>query len=234
MACSRIWMLQALHSTISDIDSVGDHSTLSLDHAKALEWQVELVYRELVAKEVSGDLASEEQEVLPLIAEAYLHLRELVENIELLPPPIAQPVQLLDGSVGRPSYHIPYHQLDMLISMHLSVPQIARIVGVSVSTVRRRMRDDNLSICSTYSRITDDELDAIVQQQFCGWGNRQVCGSSISLGIRVPFQRVRESQCRVGPEGSIMHRLNGIQRRKYAVQGPQPLWHIDGNHKLIW
>ena len=64
-----------LQATISDIDSVGDHSTLSIDRAKALEWRVELVYRDLVAKEVAGELDSEEQEALPLIADAYLHLR---------------------------------------------------------------------------------------------------------------------------------------------------------------
>ena len=226
-------MLQAIQSTISDIDSVGDHSTLSIDRAKALEWRVELVYRDLVAKEVAGELDSEEQEALPLIADAYLHLRELVQSIELLPPPGAQPVHVLDGSVGRPSYHIPYHQLHSLISLHLSVPQIARIVGVSVSTVRRRMSEYNLSIASTYSTITDAELDAIVCQQFYGWGNRQVYGSLVSLGVRVPHQRVRESQRRVDPEGSIMRRLNRVQRRRYSVPGPQHLWHMDGNHKLI-
>ena len=230
MASSKTWMLQAIQSTISDIDSVG---TLSIDRAKALEWRVELVYRDLLAKEVVGELASEEHEALPHIADAYLCLRELVQSIELLPPPGAQPVQVLDGSVGRPSYHIPYHQLDSLISMHLSVPQIARIVGVSVSTVRRRMSEYNLSIGSTYSTISDADLDAIVRQQFYGWGNRQVYGSLVSLGIRVPHQRVRESQRRVDPEGSIMRRLNRVQRRTYSVPGPQHLWHIDGNHKMI-
>ena len=152
MASSKTWMLQAIQSTI---DSVGDHlSTLSIDRAEALEWRVELVYRDIVAKEVAGELAPEEREAQSHIADAYLHLWELVQSIELLPPPGARPVQVLDGSVGRPSYHIPYHQLDSLISMHLSVPQIARIVGVSVSTVRRRMSEYNLSIGSTYVMLT--------------------------------------------------------------------------------
>ena len=38
-----------------DIDSVEDHSTFSIDRAKALEWRVELVYRDLIAKEVAGE-----------------------------------------------------------------------------------------------------------------------------------------------------------------------------------
>ena len=142
-------------------------------------------------------------------------------------------MQILDGLVGRPYYDISYHQLDTLISMHLSVPKIAQMIGVSVSTIRRRMSEYNLSIRSTYSTITDAELDAIVQEQFSGWGNRQVYGSLVSHGIRVQFQRVRESQRRVDPEGSIMRCLNRVQRRRYVVQGPRHLWHIDGNHKLI-
>ena len=94
MGCSRKWMLQAIQSTISDIDSI---TTLSTDHANALKWRVELVYRDFISKEVAGEVAPEEQEALPLIADAYLHLRELTQSIELLPPPSAQPVQVLDG-----------------------------------------------------------------------------------------------------------------------------------------
>ena len=227
------WILQAVQSVISDIDSITSDSNLSIDRAQALEWRVELVYRDLVAKEIDGELAIAEQRDMPFIAHAFFCLRELVENMELLPPTLVQPLHVIDGSVGRPYYNISYHQLDTLISMHFSVPQIAQVFGVSVSTIRRRMTEFNLSIHSTYSRITDTELDAIVQVQFSGWGNRHVYGSLISMGIRVPLQRVRESQRRVDPEGSILRRLHRTHRRRYAVQGPQHLWHIDGNHKLI-
>ena len=55
----------------------------------------------------------------------------------------------------------------------------------------------------------------------------------ISLRIRVPFHRVRECQSRVDPEGSFMRKLKYLNRRQYTVPGPQWLWHIDGNHKLI-
>ena len=120
--------------------------------------------------------------------------------------------------------------------MNLTVPSIAQLLGVSISTARRRMRDYNLSIRETYSNITDASLDAIIsdiQTQFPGWGNRLVYGCLVSHGIRVQFERVRESQCRTDPEGSILRRLHHIHRRRYAVQGPRYLWHIDGNHKLI-
>ena len=35
------------------------------------------------------------------------------------------------------------------------------------------------------------------------------------------------------PKGTVVHFADCIQRRRYHVPGPQSLWHIDGNHKLI-
>jgi len=59
----------------------------------------------------------------------------------------------------------------------------------------------NLSIRSTYSTISDAELDNIVQdtqEQYPNWGNRQMYGYLLSRGIRLQMERVRESQRRVG------------------------------------
>lgn len=116
------------------------------------------------------------------------------------------------------------------------MPEIARLLDVSVSTIRRRMREYHLSIRDTYSDISDAELDAIVsetQRQYPAWGNRQMYGSLLSRGIRVQFQRVREAQCRIDPNGTMLRRLHHLQRRRYSVRGPQHLWNMDGNHKLI-
>ena len=237
MASTRSWVLQTIQSTISDLDGMTENSVVSIHRAEALEWRIELVYRDLIAKEMSGELEFAEQRALSLIAEAYSRLRQFVQSIELLSPSLEiQPMQFLDGSVGRPRFHISFNQLETLISTHFTVPQIAQIIGVSVSTIRRRMSEYNLSIRSTYSTMSDTDLDAVVleiQTQFSGWGNRQVYGCLVSRGIRVPFQRVRECQRRVDPVGSIMRRLTRVQRRRYSVQGPRHVWHMDGNHKLI-
>ena len=56
-------------------------------------------------------------------------------------------------------------------------------------------------------------------------------GYLISQNIRLQFCRVRESQSRVDPEGSMMRRT--LRRRTYSVRGPQHLWHVDGHHELI-
>jgi hypothetical protein len=83
------------------------------------------------------------------------------------------------GTVGSPSFDIPQHQLQYLIENRFSVPQIAQLMGVPVSTIRRRMSDYNLSIRSTNYPIIDEHLDQLivgVQQQFPNWGNHQMYG----------------------------------------------------------
>ena len=89
-----------------------------------------------------------------------------------------------------------------------------------------------------YTDITDDELDAIVQEitmNFPSSGIRTMKGYLSANGVRVTWERVRASLWRTDPEGilnrSIHRRL--IRRRVYNVPGTLSLWHIDGNHKLI-
>lgn len=88
-----------------------------------------------------------------------------------------------------------------------------------------------------YSRISDDELDRAVVR-FQG-GNQFIGPNSIkarlcAAGIRVQRERVRQSMKRADPQGASLRLLRRrIRRRVYHVAGPNSLWHIDGNHKLI-
>ena len=78
------------------------------------------------------------------------------------------------------------------------------------------MTDYNLNVASLYSDLADERLDEIVeeiQRQFPPCGNQQMQGHLQSQGIRVQQNRVRESQRRVDPAGSIMHTLKSINRR---------------------
>ena len=198
------------------------------------------MYRDYLAKEcLNGSLHSSERTVLEYLAEAYKEMCKYVDSRLIRQEENVCPQQvqvLLSGAVGRPAFSISYHQLQYLIESRFSVPQIAGLLGVSVSTIRRRMSTYDLSIRSTYASITDERLDelvASVQRLFPNWGNRQMYGHLVSHGIRVQYYRVRESQSRVDPEGSIMRRLRNLRRRHYSVRGPQHLWHTDGHHKLI-
>ena len=226
------WISEALRSIVSDLHE--ERQEISFDRADAYLWRVELVYREMLVRDANLILSDEERSVLRLLGEAYERLNHVVENCETTMP--VQASVILDGQVGRPRFSISFYQLQYLINCLFSVPQIAHLLGVSVSTIRRRMSEYNLTIAGTYTNITDAELDAVIgeaQREFPGWGNRQMYGFLLSQGIRTQYQRVRESQSRVDPEGTMLRRLQQTQRRKYSVPGPQHLWHMDGNHKLI-
>lgn len=110
------------------------------------------------------------------------------------------------------------------------------MIGASIRTIRRRMTEYGLSIRSQYSTLTDSELDQLVisiQDQFPMCGNRQMYGQLLSQGHRVQQCKIRESQRRTCPEGTMMRRLGCLRRRQYKVAAPRSLYHIDGNHKLI-
>ena len=52
----------------------------------------------------------------------------------------------------------------MLLEHRFSVPQIADMFGVSVSTIRRQMSDYGLSVGATYADLDDNELDRLVRE----------------------------------------------------------------------
>ncbi|XP_072025022.1 LOW QUALITY PROTEIN: uncharacterized protein [Amphiura filiformis] len=52
-------------------------------------------------------------------------------------------------------------------------------------------------------------------------------------GYKIQRSRVRQSLLRVDPGGAALRVAPPTQRRTYSVAGPNSLWHIDGNHKLI-
>lgn len=147
-------------------------------------------------------------------------------------------VQTVTCEIGRPRYSIEEERLIEPLEINLPVHYIAMLLGVSASTVNRRMREFDLSARQFYSNLTDQELDETVQQiktEMPAAGYRMVKGRLKSLGIHVQWRRVAASMHRVDSLG-ILSRLTGmgcIVRRTYSVRGPLSLWHCDTNHKLI-
>ena len=235
---SGTWLRQSIQVLLADL-SEECNGEMSLRAAEDYRWRTEMLYRSLLAEDLSGQRLGTERSILHFIGQAFSVMCEMVDALTAFGSQDMLPTEasiVLDGTVGRPSFQIPPSQLQFLINSRFSVPQVARLMGVSVSTIRRRMSTFNLSIRGTYSSITDEQLDEIVagmQNQFPNWGNRQMYGYLISQNIRLQFCRVRESQSRVDPEGSMMRRLTTLRRRTYSVRGPQHLWHVDGHHKLI-
>eukprot|EP00794_Sanderia_malayensis_P002134 gene2134-2422_t len=149
-----------------------------------------------------------------------------------------QSPKLKSGCRGRPSFILTKPQLEFYLEHNFSVPTISKILSVSESTIKRRLKKHNLSISETYSDVNDDELDREVKELIsknpnCGY--RRMHGLLSSISIKVSKRRVRQSMHRVDPEGIPMRalQLTTISRRRYKVPRILSLWHLDGHHKLI-
>ncbi|XP_076829589.1 uncharacterized protein LOC143475591 isoform X2 [Brachyhypopomus gauderio] len=148
-----------------------------------------------------------------------------------------QPQQTTAGP-GRPAFHIPSGMLEHHVLCGVTAPEIADMYGVSERTIRRHMEQNGIRKTDLYSPLTNEELDYIVtdvHRSHPNTGYKLMHGLLKARGIRVPISRLRESFRRVDAEGVCMRRLrlHTLRRRQYSVPGPNYLWHIDGNHKLI-
>ncbi|KAG9271631.1 hypothetical protein AMEX_G14577 [Astyanax mexicanus] len=141
------------------------------------------------------------------------------------------------GHVGRSVCQITQQQLQMLLSFNFSGKQIANILGVSRSTVKRRLRQYNLSFRGRYTTLSDEALDSSVLEIVSAndeIGPEAVRARLAGEGILVQRLRVRQSVIRTNPEGAALRTMSHrLHRRTYKVAGPNSLWHVDGNHKLI-
>ncbi len=140
------------------------------------------------------------------------------------------------GRPGRPGINISCEQLSYFLNYQFSVSDIARTLGVSQSTIFRRMRDYGMYVRRNLPCLSDDELDAKVKeilQEFPNAGYRRVNSQLVVNGLRPSQMQVQESMQRVDSHGVAIRWLRLTPRRQYRVSGPLALWHIDGNHKLI-
>jgi len=222
---SSPWCLEMLQRIITDLVE-NDRRVGSLQ-LEAFKTQLEIIYREVALLELLHNGTN--------FSTALELLRAAITELEA-PEDVHVRTGQYEADTERDSIRIRRGRLVTLLEYQFTAPQIADIIGVSLRSVRRRMTEYNLSIRSLYSDINDDQLDAIVEEvttHFPMCGNRQMQGHLTARGLRVQQERVRESQRRVDPAGTMMRRLRAIQRREYRVNGPLALWHVDGNHRLI-
>ena len=145
---------------------------------------------------------------------------------------------MFNGEKGRPRLQIPLEHLRFLLEKKFKVAEIANLFGSSKRTVERRMKDFGLSAATTYTQLSDQQLDELIrdiQRDFPNAGCKRVTGLLRARNVYMQQARIRQSMRRVDPEGILLRalELNTIRRRQYSVAGPLSLWHIDGNHKLI-
>ena len=122
------------------------------------------------------------------------------------------------------------------MSKGFSKSKIASILGVSRQTLYNRISTWDQAQFSKYSSISATELDHKVREIKSTHphdGEVMVAGHLLSKGTQVPRTKLRASIHRVDPEGVAERRSVAVKRRVYEAEGPNFVWHIDGNHKMI-
>lgn len=208
------------------------HVAQSIENCRTMNIQYEIEDILTILLELSSFAPVDDS--LILVEEALLsfnHTRDVPEDD---PVPGAEPCTGV-----RRKYAIPSETLEMLIESGLKVNDIAQFLNVSKRTVERRMNEYNLTIRQMYSEISNEELRTEVSNlchEYPHVGYRTIKSLLQSKGLRIQERKVRAAVRECDPCGVLFRTVflsSRIQRRVYSVQGPQALWHIDGNHKLI-
>lgn len=136
---------------------------------------------------------------------------------------------------GAPEFNIPKITLVNLLESGFLISEVAKLLSVSERTIYRRMNKYGLSKM-TFSSITDQELDIIVLQtkhDFPLCGEKMIKQILAQKGIKIQRWRLRDSIHRIDSAGVQERKKRRLHRRVYNVGGPNCLWHIDTNHKLV-
>ena len=87
---------------------------------------------------------------------------------------------MFNGEKGRPPcLQIPLEHLRFLLGKKFKVAEIANLFGTSKRTVERRMKDFGMSAATTYTQLSDQQLDELIrdiQRDFPNAGCRRVTG----------------------------------------------------------
>eukprot|EP00794_Sanderia_malayensis_P001565 gene1565-1725_t len=120
-------------------------------------------------------------------------------------------------SAGRPIVEISKEQLEFLRSLQFTWKRIAKLLGVSVSTIATKRNIYQLEEdLPEWSQLSDEELDGVVQEIRTltpNIGERRLVGALRSRGIRIQRRRVRTSLKRVDPveDTGELDPLNDVQ-----------------------
>ena len=168
--------------------------------------------------------------------------KQICENLSLCRPDslyvgFSCPRSKPDVGPGRPQVEVSKEQLEFLRSLHFSWSNIAKLLGVSLSTITRKREQWQMNQeTSQWSEISEEELEDIgreIRILTPNIGERRLLGALRCRDIRVQRRRVRNCLRRIDPIGTALRWRPVIYGRKYSVPCPNALWHIDGNHKLI-
>ena len=96
---------------------------------------------------------------------------------------------------GRPKYDIKKEQLEFLLNLKFSTPEIAKCFGTSISTIKRRMNTFHCQKKTIYTELSDNEIDEIIEsilKEFPRTGYRRMIGFLKAKNIIVHEKRGKE------------------------------------------
>jgi len=107
-------------------------------------------------------------------------------------------------------------------------------IEMSIRTLHRSMRSYGLKRNgvqhSSVELITNIESE--IQESGENRGYRSIYQHLIEKGIQISQHTVRKVMKEIDPEGVNRRSRHCIKRRKYTSDGPNDVWHLDGNDKL--
>ena len=171
----------------------------------------------------------------------YLHLSGLVRHYESSCDDYAfenvddhscfRSVACRTGTPGRPALDITREQLETFDELGFTYSQVASILCVSMQTLRNERREFGMPFAAhdQYTQITDDEVDAVINEILhitAEAGERLVTGALGSRGISLQRHIIREAIMRVDPIGGACRRRRIVLCRQYSVPGPNSLWYV--------
>ena len=113
---AQSWLVQSLQSVIADLNDECAGSGIALDTTEGYRWRIELVYRDLLAKEcLNREINNAEKIALDCLAKVYNEMSMYIDRLLIHPEdviPAQQAQVVLTGAVGRPSLGISHHQLN--------------------------------------------------------------------------------------------------------------------------
>ena len=122
-----------------------------------------------------------------------------------------------------------------LRSLNYTWTKIATMLGISRSTLYRRLREAGIPT-NDHTQLSDRQLDDVLREikaDHRNDGEVLMQGHLVRMGIRITREALRNSIHRVDHAGTVARCRNTVRRRIYSVPHPNYIWHIDDHHKLI-
>ena len=115
------------------------------------------------------------------------------------------PTLFRSRTVGRPRIDVSFEYIEFLRGLRFSFTEISSLLGIRRATLYRRLGEVGVNHLSTYTEISDTDLDLEVVQIKASHpndGERLMIGHLTHRGIIVPRSRLRGSIHRVDPDGT--------------------------------